>query len=338
MDTKYTASPQSGPSTNPAMAKIINWQAEFYESLRSKGRSPNTLKNYKTDLDCFNQYLIEAQSSLDIENYSIPQILEYGKYLEHKYSSDNSRRRRVQALRLFFDFMVEKNIFNHNPVKKVPTSPKFLDIPRPTSLAHVKTLWMHLLEQSRPKQAKIELLKIQRNQLIFLLIYGSGLKVSDISDLRRDHFSFGKSPRVMILHPKRDPYSVALPEIFQKVYESYIELLERVKKDHKQSFSHVFFNANAHRILNGGLSARGIELIFDGWRKELMIEVTPKSLRQSAIFTWLHSGINESVIKEWLGVSPSYSLKLYRDHQQGNAFSNHFIERCYLDLMGAGLL
>ena len=142
----------------------------------------------------------------------------------------------------------------------------------------------------------------------------------------------------MILHPKRDPYSVALPEIFQKVYESYIELLERVKKDHKQSFSHVFFNANAHRILNGGLSARGIELIFDGWRKELMIEVTPKSLRQSAIFTWLHSGINESVIKEWLGVSPSYSLKLYRDHQQGNAFSNHFIERCYLDLMGAGLL
>ena len=89
MDTKYTASPQSGPSTNPAMAKIINWQAEFYESLRSKGRSPNTLKNYKTDLDCFNQYLIEAQSSLDIENYSIPQILEYGKYLEHKYSSDN---------------------------------------------------------------------------------------------------------------------------------------------------------------------------------------------------------------------------------------------------------
>lgn len=320
-----------------SLVKILSLQEEFYHSMQRKGRSVNTLKNYKTDLDCFNQYLTDLQKNLDISNYSLQEILEYGKYLEAKYSSDNSRRRRIQALRLFFDFLVEKAVFSSNPVKKIPVSPKFLDIPRPSPFSHVKTLWLYLLKQDHKDLSNLERLKAMRNQLIFLLVYTSGLKVSDISSLERSSFSFGKTSRVIIQHPKRDPYSVALCETFKKIYESYIELLETVKVSHQIDFSEIFFNANAHKILSGGISSRGIELIFDSWRKELMIEVTPKSLRQSCIFTWIHKDINETVIKEWLGVAPDYSLKLYKDHSLQHLFNDSFIEIAYLDFTGAGL-
>lgn len=316
---------------------LLKLEDEFYASIKRKGRSLNTIKNYKTDLDCFNQYLIETQNTLEIANFNIPEILEYGKFLETKYSSDNSRRRRIQALRLFFDFLIEKEIFNHNPVKKIPVSPKFLDIPRATQFAHVKTLWLYLLRQSKTSESELERLKAQRNQLIFLLIYTSGLKVSDLATLKRDAFIFGKSSRVMIIHPKRDPYSIALHPTVKSVYESYIEQLENIKVRHNVDFDFIFFNANAHKILNGGISSRGIELVFDGWRKALMIDVTPKSLRQSCIFTWLHKDLAEVVIKENLGVAPDYSLKLYQDHKDSNLFSDHFIENCYLDFTGAGL-
>lgn len=322
---------------SPNIIKLISLQDEFYKNIKLKGRSPNTIKNYKTDLDCFNQYLQETQNKLDISNFNIPEILEYGKYLETKYSSDNSRRRRIQALRLFFDFLIEKEIFSNNPVKKIPVSPKFLDIPRATGFAHVKTLWLYLLRQSKTAESELERLKAQRNQLIFLLIYTSGLKVSDLATLKKDAFLFGKSSRIMILHPKRDPYSVALHPIVKSVYEGYIELLENLKVRHQIDFDFIFFNANAHKILNGGISSRGIELVFDGWRKALMIDVTPKSLRQSCIFTWLHKDLNEVIIKENLGVAPDYSLKLYIDHKEANIFTDHFIENCYLDFTGAGL-
>lgn len=324
---------KTDPKESPEMIKLYQWQNEFYCQLEDKGRSPNTLKNYKTDLDCFNNYLVTTQTHLDIESFSIPEIIEYGKYLESKYTSDNSRRRRVQALRLFFDFLIEKGIFNHNPVRKVPTSPKFLDVPRPTPFSHVKTLWLHLLEQEKKAESKLDKLKLRRNQLIFLLIYQGGLKVSDISKLHKNHFSFGKSPRVMIIHPKRDPYTVVLPEVFQPVYENYIDLLEVLKVEHEINFEHILFNANAHKILSGGISSRGIELLFDAWRKELVMEVTPKSLRQSCIYTWLHSGINDGLIKEWLGVSPSYSLKPYKDHREKHVFSSGFVEEIYRSFM-----
>ncbi|EQC52689.1 site-specific integrase [Bacteriovorax sp. DB6_IX] len=330
MDMKTDKNEQG--KNSPEMNKLYSWQCDFYQHLENKGRSVNTLKNYKTDLDCFNHYLVENQKHVNIEGFSIPEIVEYGKYLEVKYTSDNSRRRRIQALRLFFDYLVERAIFNHNPVRKVPTSPKFLDIPRPTNFANVKTLWLHLLEDEKQANSQLDKLKIQRNQLIFLLIYTGGLKVSDLSQLQRDHFSFGKSPRVMITHPKRDPYTVALPEFFQQVYERYLNLLNKVKSSHTIEFSEIFFNANAHKILSGGISARGIELIFDSWRKKLVMEITPKSLRQSCIFTWLHKEINGTIIKEWLGVSPSYSLKLYKDHLSQNVFTDDFIEQAYKDV------
>ena len=314
--------------------RLLSLQKDFFQHLGHKGRSVNTLKNYKTDLDCFNNYLSSKNITTRFEDFSIPQIIEYGKFLEVKYNSDNSRRRRVQALRLFFDYLVERGIFRDNPVKKIPTSPKFVDIPRPTTFSNVKTLWLHLLEESKTKKSRLDLVTIRRNQLIFALIYLGGLKVSDMAKLKREHFSFLKNPRVMILHPKRDPYSVELPAVFRSIYESYIDILDKIMKDNRHDFSEILFNANAHKILSGGLSARGIELIFDSWRHKLVMEVTPKSLRQSCIYTWLKNEVNDTIIKEKLGLSPSYSLKPYKDSLSENIFNDDFVEITFHSLMG----
>ena len=319
-------------SEHNKLGQLLKWQDDFFKNLEHKGRSTNTLKNYKTDLDCFNNYLSDHKRTTEIGKFSIPEVMEYGKFLEEKYSSDNSRRRRVQALRLFFDYLVEEGYFNHNPVRKVPTSPKFLDIPRPASFAHLKTLWFYLLDNEKEAKSKMEKLIIKRNQMIFLLIYTGALKVSELSTIKKSDFSFGQNPRVLIRHQKRDPYTVSLPNFFRNIYESYIMLLEDVKADSEMNFDQLLFNANAHKIISGGISPRGIELLFKSWSKELVFEITPKSLRQACIFTWLQKGQKEAVIKEWMGVSPSYSLKLYRDHLNSHNYSDDFLAASYQEL------
>ncbi len=324
---------KSESSAQPVLLEIAKLQEAFFANLRAKGRSANTLKNYKTDLDCFNTYLFDQNKTTQFQSFSLPEVLEYGKYLEQKYQSDNSRRRRVQALRLFFDYLVENGHFNHNPVRKVPTSPKFLDIPRPASFSHVKTLWQHLLEEEKNAKSSFEKILIKRNQVIYLLIYTGGLKVSELSSLQKGSFTFGGTPKVIINHPKRDPYTVELHPIFNNVYESYIDLLEKLKSESQIEFSNIFFNANAHRIISGGISPRGIEILFKSWSKSLYFEVTPKALRQSCIFTWLQKGEGESTIKEWMGVSPSYSLKLYKTHINDHNFSDQFLVSTYQEII-----
>jgi len=328
MDLSNTT--ETSHSEQSGLTPLLTLQKSFFNELKSKGRSLNTLKNYKTDLDCFNDYLLSHQKSLSIKDFDLAQVKLYGDYLQTKYSSDNSRRRRVQTLRIFFDYLVEKYYFSTNPVRSLPTSPKFLDRPRPTSFIDLKTLWQSLMESSHDEN-KMNSLIARRNSVLVLFIYGAGLKVSDLHKLKEQDIIFsdeGKA-RVIVHHPKRDPYTIPLPEIFSDIYLAYKRALEEEKNRSQLNFDHVLFNANAFRIIAGGLSPRGIEMIFEEYRKKLIVEVTAKSLRQACVFRWLQEDNADTTIKEWMGVAPSYSLKLYKTYKDDSVYTNQFLGELY---------
>lgn len=324
-NTIETPGPVPGITSTPT-PELFELQQEFYRNLRTQGKSQNTLKNYKTDLDCFNFYLNTEYASVAVANFDQSLVSNYGKYLENKYSSDNSRRRRVQALRIFFDFLLNKSLVSSNPVRKLPTSPKFLDIPRPTPFIDVKTLWTYLVEESH-SQDKIQELLSKRNQILFLLIFGAGLKVSDLSELKMNDITIvNGEARVLIRHPKRDAYTVTLPKIFEKVFADYQLILEEMKGKSQITFENLLFYANPYRIISGGLSPRGIEIIFEDYRNKLMITLTPKSLRQACIFKWIQQEKGVTLIKEWLGLAPSYDLKLYLEHAPNFLYNEEILE------------
>lgn len=295
-------------------------QLGFLDGLKGLGRSFNTIKNYRTDLECFNQYIETFKDTIGIADFDIPLIENYGDFLHKKYSSDNSRRRRVQTLRMFCDYLTKHGILSNNPVRKLRPSPKFQDIPRPAPLMDIKTLWVHLIQEDKASKGLQQVI-YKRNQVIFLLIFGGGLKVSDLENLKASNIIMDEQPRVIINHPKRDPYSVPLPHIFRVVFNSYMDCLNNFGWGQ----DHLLFNANPYKILSGGISARGLEKVFEEVRNKLLIGLTPKSLRQSCIFTWLHQGHTDGLIKEWMGVAPSYGLKPYKDFMDKHYYNDEFL-------------
>ena len=304
---------------------LLELQNKFFIELKAKGKVTNTLKNYRTDLNCFNHYLIDKKRNISMEGFTISDIEEYWQFLEQKYTSDNSKRRRLQALRIFFDYLIGKGCLSANPVRKLMPPPKFLDKPNPPSKESIQALWKHLLATSTDGST-INQLIAQRNQIIFLLIYTAALRVSDISRLTYDRIFLDRSPRILIIPPKRDPYSIPTSEIFRTIFLRYDALLRAAKRKDGFSFQEILFNANPFRILSGGLSPRGIELIFKGLRVDLGIEgLTARSLRQACIIKWLNSGYGEGVVKEWLGVAPNYSLKPYREEARINDYDDAFL-------------
>lgn len=290
---------------------LLDKQQEFLKLLERQGKSFNTVKNYKADLQCFNTFLINKQEHLKIKSFSATQVQEYSRYLDQKYDSPNSVRRRVQALRLFFDFLLGQELFPENPLKKMAVSPKVLDNPEPTPFPEVIKTYQLLKKRITESEGLAELVNA-RNVVIFHLIYGAGLKVSDLAKL-----SFGSilkdrgGHRVMVEHPKRDPYSIPLPEAFNQDFQFYKQLLLEYQRNENFEIEELLFNANPYKILSGGLSPRGTELFFEELRRAFKTDITAKSLRQSCIFKWLNMNVPHATIKEWLGVTPGYSLELY---------------------------
>ncbi|MEE2670221.1 MAG: site-specific integrase [Bdellovibrionota bacterium] len=291
---------------------LLKEQQNFLQALEAKGKSANTLKNYRTDLNIFNQYLAKKGRELILNELTLAEIKEYDHYLEKKYNSPNSIRRRVQALRIFFDFLIEKALIDYNPIKKMVVSPKVVDLPNPTTFFKVKELKAYLSSQIEAANGHEQLLAA-RNMVLFYLIYGAGLKVSDIEKIKINHVTEAKGLyRVMIAHEKKDPFTVTLPEEFNPIFEHYLTLLEEGKERDKIFFHDLLFNANPFRILKGGLSARGIEIIFKEFSTKLEHSITARSLRQACIFKWIGAGVPLSRVKEWMGVQPQYSLKPFQ--------------------------
>jgi site-specific recombinase XerD len=305
---------------------LLEKEQEFLKLLEHQGKSFNTVKNYKADLQCFNGFLLQKQENLKLKAFNTTQVQEYSLYLDKKYDSPNSVRRRVQALRIFFDFLMSQNLFPENPLKQMAVSPKVLDIPSPTSYPEVLKTYVYLKEKLNQSEGLSQIVA-SRNIIIFHLIYGAGLKVSDISQLSfssilKDQKGF----RVLVEHPKRDPYSVPLPQGFNLDFQFYKTHFLQFLKQKDLDIDHLLFNANPYKILAGGLSPRGTELFFEDLRKNLKTQMTAKSLRQSCIFKWLNQNINHASIKEWLGVTPSYSLELYLEELKKDPSANVFRE------------
>lgn len=305
---------------------LLDKQHEFLKNLERQGKSFNTIKNYKADLQCFNTFLIDKQQHLRLKTFTSTQVQEYSQYLGKKYDSPNSVRRRVQALRLFFDYLLTENLFQENPLKKMAVSPKVLDNPEPTPFPQVIRTYQLLKKRLKGSHGLMELVNA-RNVIIFHLIYGAGLKVSDLAKL-----SFGgilkdkQNFRVMVEHPKRDPYSVPLPPIFNKDFQLYKAKLQEHLSREDLEIEELLFNANPYKILAGGLSPRGTELFFEDLRREMKTEITAKSLRQSCIFKWLNLNVPHATIREWLGVTPSYSLELYLEELKKDPAGKVYLE------------
>lgn len=294
------------------------YQNNFLEELKKKEKSQNTLKNYKTDLHCFNKFLIQKKGNLKLLQLTSSEVYEYQHFLEENYPSPNSRRRRVQALRIFFDYLIAKNLFDSNPVKKILVSPKVVEKPNPITFETIQKILILLRGEYKEKKGFEKFLAL-RNIFLIHLIYESALKVSDLSKLKEEHFLKGKNGelRILIAHEKRDPYTVKLSQNFAPLFECYKKGLEKYKDENSLNFDEVFFNGNSYKILSGGLSPRGIELIFNDLSKRIKEKITARDLRQSAIYKWIDQNHPESTIKEWMGVVPSYSLKPFFDHKKG---------------------
>jgi site-specific recombinase XerD len=294
------------------MIDLAKTQLQFLKNLESSGKSFNTVKNYRADLEAFNKFLVLKKRPMTLKSFSATEAQEYASYLENLYGSPNSIRRRVQALRLFFDFLVTKHSYPDNPIKLMPVAPKLLEKPDPASFKDLVKIKDFLIKKIETTEG-LEKLMGFRNLFVFAIIYESGVKVSDLARLERaDLIGERKSFRVLIRPEKREAYSVPLSGSLFDLWQTYqTALLSEWPYENKPTFA--LFNANPYKILSGSLSPRGTELFFEEVRRATKLTLSARSLRQACVFRWMNLQSSESQIKEWLGVAPDYDISLYNE-------------------------
>jgi integrase/recombinase XerC len=161
----------------------------FLAELRRQNASEHTLRNYASDLDQFRAYFaIPGQPKPTVEQIDALAIREWLGHLYQERLTAVSMRRKLAAVRSFFKFLLREGLVEKNVARMVrtPKAPKTL----PAVMTAEQT--NALVDGVTPAADEFDRPYPARDLAIFELLYGCGLRISELVGLNLDDFDFNE--------------------------------------------------------------------------------------------------------------------------------------------------
>lgn len=265
--------------------------------------SPHTLRNYESDLAQFLEYLSPSGSQqpalAEIDHLL---IREYLGHLHDQKLEKTSIARKLATLRSFFRFAVREAMVTQNPAKLVSTPAVPRRLPAVLSAEEINRFldWMATLEpvaNGKSKQTARRLLV--RDRAIFELLYGSGLRVSELTGLNLADVDRGeKSLRVLGKGNKERlvPYGTKAQKALSAHWPERQAILDEAPGAVDREA--VFVNQRGRR-----LTQRSVGRLVKQYarRAEVSWNLHPHSLRHAFATHLLADGADLRAIQELLG-------------------------------------
>ncbi len=148
--------------------------AEFLESrVAEHGASANTIEAYHRDLLSFLEFLDFA----NLNDTSRQDILDYLKALKDRDFADKTRARHLSAIKQYYRFAYEEGWREDNPALNIPAPRTAKTLPHTLSITETEALLEKARNHGRNDADRA------RNAALFELLYGTGLRVSELVSL-----------------------------------------------------------------------------------------------------------------------------------------------------------
>lgn len=254
-----------------------------------------TIKNYAEDLDKFNKYLDD--NHLNYLKLSKDDIRDYLKYLDILKLKKSTISRILSSLRSFYSYLVIQNKIDINPFKLIRNPKKESKLPIFLSYEEFIEILNKIKEDNE--------LSI-RNKLILEMLYATGLRVSELTNIKLDDINISdKSIRVMGKGNKER--IVYFGDYAKEILELYLNTNRNELLKEKQS-KYLFINKNGDR-----LTFRGVEYLIDEISKSSSIKykISPHVLRHTFATHLLQEGADLRSVQTLLGHSSLSTTQIY---------------------------
>lgn len=287
----------------------------WLQSLRTERQvSPHTLRAYTQDIRDFLLFVTRHKGMPPgLDTLSELKLQDFRGWLS-KRATDNAgaatRTRAVSTLRSFFKWMDKKGIL-HNPVIQHLRTPKLSKkLPRALDVKQAAELISHAnMVLNDPGWIGL------RDQALFTLLYGCGLRIDEALSLNFEHRPEDNSIRVMG-KGRKERQVPALP-IVKHTIDAYLAACPKQGFDPKDP---LFIGARGGRLSQGVAQKQMRDL-----RVTLGLpdSVTPHALRHSFATHILQNGGNLRVIQELLGHVSLSTTQRYTDLDNDVLFEIH---------------
>ena len=164
--------------------------AAFLSYLKvEKGLSPLTIEAYSRDLLQLAEFLEREQRTL--LNAQRQNLLAFLEQLTANMVDGRSRARKLSALRHFYKFLLLDKRIKHDPTLNIESPRQWKILPKSLALSEIDAMLAR--QKSRPQDPALAL----RNQALLELLYATGMRVSELVNLRLEDLNLQTSSAIV---------------------------------------------------------------------------------------------------------------------------------------------
>jgi len=280
-----------------------------------RGLSPNTISNYSMDIQKLVGYLEEqgiVENAIKIDKDTIQQFI----YEIAKVVTPRTQARIISGLKGFFIYLVFEDYREDNPMDLIDTPKIGRKLPDTLSEDEINEL-IAAIDLSKPEG--------ERNRAILETLYGCGLRVSELINLRLSDLYFDED-YIKVTGKGNKQRFVPISQVNQKyidIYRNEIRVHLPIKKEHEDF---VFLNRRGKQLTRAMIFTiikRLAETI--GLKKN----ISPHTFRHSFATHLLENGADLRAIQQMLGHESITTTEVYMhvDRTQLNKVLKEFHPR-----------
>ncbi len=275
------------------MEKLIS---KFLDYLKyQKNYSKYTIENYNKDILEFNKFLINNKFKYNDVNYDV--CIKYLNFLNDKKLSKTSISRKLSSLRTFYKYLVINKNLKSNPFILVSSPKKEKRIPKFINYNNIEEIF---------DVPNIETKIGQRQRVILEILYGCGVRVSELINIKLKDIDFNEKT-ILIFGKGSKERIVAFGEYADDIIKKYI----------KEARIEFLNGLDSEYLIVGdkqkSLTTRRIEQIVDDIinQTSIKLNITPHMFRHTFATHLLDNGCDLLAVQELLGHASLSSTEIY---------------------------
>jgi integrase/recombinase XerD len=280
---------------------MMNWQQaikDYQNYLKiERGLSPNSIVNYTMDLEKLQSYLDEysiAEKPVHIRRETVQEFI----YSIAKVVTPRTQARIISGLKGFFNYLVFEDYREDNPMDLIETPKIGRKLPDTLSETEINSL-IAAIDLSKPEG--------ERNRAIIETLYGCGLRVSELINLKLSDLYFDED-FIQVTGKGNKQRFVPISGINQKyinIYRNEVRVHLPIQKEYEDI---VFLNRRGKQLTRAMIFTIVKQL---AEKVGLQKNISPHTFRHSFATHLLENGADLRAIQQMLGHESITTTEVY---------------------------
>lgn len=260
--------------------------------------SENSIESYVRDVNKLLYFLELNDNKVSVKKINTSDLTAFIRWVAEIGMSASSQSRIISGIKAFFRYLILENIISNDPSSLIEGPKKGLKIPETLSIEEIDQI-INAIDLSHPQG--------QRNKAIIETLYGCGLRVSELINLKMSNW-YKKDGFIKVIGKGDKERLIPIGNITAKVLNIYVNEVRCHLSIQKGQEDYIFLSKRGKYLSRISIFNIVKEL---AEKAQIKKNISPHTFRHSFATELIERGANLRAVQEMLGHESITTTQLY---------------------------